>query len=278
MLRATGAWQMSLTIEAHPVMTTERLPTLEDRCRMLLDYSVALFAAGATCIRIETNMGRMAEALGVKDELTIMPRHIHLTLCDMVTGEYITRIATIPHTAINFDVNTRLSSLSWELADGKIDFGQCRARLYDTIRPKPRCKWRLTLLVGVANAAFCRLFGGDPIAMSIVAVATIAGFSVRQALASHGTDTRIIMIVCAFISSILGATDSLFSLGSTPAVAIGTSVLYLVPGIPFLNSFSDMLYRHYICAFSRLMDAIVLTCCISAGLCAGMALMNAGMF
>ena len=70
----------------------------------------------------------------------------------------------------------------------------------------------------------------------------------------------------------------LFGLGSTPGIAIGSSVLYLVPGIPFLNSFSDLLNHHYICAFSRFMDAVVLTCCLSLGLCAGMAMMQVGMF
>ncbi|MDE6344424.1 MAG: threonine/serine exporter family protein, partial [Muribaculaceae bacterium] len=63
-----------------------------------------------------------------------------------------------------------------------------------------------------------------------------------------------------------------------PSIALGTSVLYLVPGIPFLNSFSDMIYRHYFCAFCRFTDAVVLTCCLSIGLCAGMMLMNVGMF
>ena len=37
------------------------------------------------------------------------------------------------------------------------------------------------------------------------------------------------------------------SLGSTPDIAIATSILYLVPGIPFLNGFSDMIAGHYTC-------------------------------
>ena len=41
-------------------------------------------------------------------------------------------------------------------------------------------------------------------------------------------------------------------------MAIATSVLYLVPGIAFLNAFNDMIDGHYVCFFSRLMDAIVL--------------------
>ncbi len=134
------------------------------------------------------------------------------------------------------------------------------------------------MLVALSNASFCRLFGGDFVAMAVVAVATFAGFGLKCILLRKKVDIRIIVFVCALASTILGATDMLFSLGNTPAIAIGTSVLYLVPGIPFLNSFSDLIYRHYICAFGRFIDAIVLTCCLSAGLCLGMKLMDTGMF
>ena len=94
----------------------------------------------------------------------------------------------------------------------------------------------------------------------------------------RGIDIRAVFIICALVSSILGATGILFPYGSTPYIAVATSVLYLVPGIPFLNSFSDLLHRHYICAFSRFADAVILTGCLSAGLCGGMLLMKIGMF
>ncbi len=39
-----------------------------------------------------------------------------------------------------------------------------------------------------------------------------------------------------------------------------------------------MLYRYYICSMSRFFDAVVITGCLSIGLCAAMFMMNAGMF
>ena len=114
--------------------------------------------------------------------------------------------------------------------------------------------------------------------MAVVALATLAGYFVKQQLLERRVDVRAVFIICAFVSGVLGATDGLFGLGATPQVAIGTSVLYLVPGIPLLNSFSDLLDRRYICAFGRFADAAVLTACLSAGLCTAMLLMGVGMF
>lgn len=220
----------------------------------------------------------MAAAYGYNVELSIMPRHVHISVLNKDSNESVTAISSVSSTGISFNINTRLSELSWEVADGKIDFKQAKDKFKTIITGDYQNKWMVLILVTLANASFCRLFGGDWAAMAITGAATLAGYYIKQVLTETKTDNRLIVLICSFISSILGASGILFSIGSTPDIALATGVLYLIPGIPFLNSFSDMLYRHYICAFSRFMDALVLTCCLSLGLCAGMLLMHTGMF
>lgn len=255
-----------------------RMPSTVEAARFLSEYAALLFGCGATCVRMEKNVDRMAKAWNKRVSVTIMPRHIHMTVCDECSDEMHTSITTIGHSAISYDINARLSKLSWMIADKKISVGDA-TKLFDEIRQASQAPgWWKLIAVSCANASFCRLFGGDFAAMAVVFVATFAGFYVRLLLTGAKVDARLVFIVCAFISSVLGATDGLFSLGDTPSVAIGTSVLYLVPGIPFLNSFSDMVDGHYICSYCRLMQAMALTCCLSVGLCGGMLLMNVGMF
>ncbi len=254
------------------------IPSSRDVCVFLSRYGTALIGCGATCIRLEKNVSRIASAFGKSVEISVMPRHLYLTVSDSSDGTMFTSIATVPESALSFNVNTELSRLSWEISDGKIDYARIENRFESIIGSDRQNKWLLLMLVSIANASFCRLFGGDYIAMLIVGVAPFIGFYLKTMLQSRHIDSRIIVAVCAFVSSVLGSTADLFDLGSTPALAIGTSVLYLVPGIPFLNSFSDLIYRHYICAVSRFFDALVLMCCISTGLCAGMLLMDVGMF
>lgn len=252
--------------------------SLREVSLFLADYAAWLLGAGATCIRLERNVCRMAEALGCEAVMTILPRHIHLTTYTVGRDESYTYIAATRQMPISFDINTKLSSLSWELADGRIDFKEAR-RKFETITRTPNERPQLVLLLAsLANASFCRLFGGDWPAMAVVFLATFAGFYLKQLMCARKADIRLVFIVCAFVSSVLGAGAGLFHLGGTPEIAVGTSVLYLVPGIPFLNSFSDLLAGHYICSFSRLTHAVVLTCCLSIGLCAGLLTMNLGMF
>lgn len=252
--------------------------SLKEVCLFLSEYAAWLLGCGATCIRVERNIGRMASVLGCEAVMTILPRHIHLTVCPFDHSDSYTYITASRTSVISFDINTRLSQLSWELADGKIDFAEAKSR-FERITATPPVDRRLVLLLAsLANAAFCRLFSGDWYAVAVVFVSTLAGYYLKQVLCEHKVDVRVVFIVCAFVSSVLGASASLFHLGNTPGIAVGTSVLYLVPGIPFLNSFSDLLAGHYICSFSRFTHAVVLTCCLSIGLCGGLLMMNLGMF
>ena len=258
--------------------TTTSDPTPRQLCDFLAEYASCLFGSGATCIRLEKNVTRMAERAGMAGQLSILPRHIHVSVRDRAAGDCATQLVTTAERPVSFDINTRLSRLSWDYADGKIDFVGMMGRFREIVASPGSNPWAVLVLASLANAAFCRLFGGDFVAMAVVFVATLAGFSLKQTMAERHIDVRLIFVVCSFVSAVLAASDGLFGLGSTPDIALGTSILYLVPGIPFINSFSDMLDRHYICAFGRMMNAVMLTACLSIGLCCGMMLMKVGMF
>ena len=253
-------------------------PDVREVCLFLTDYSAWLLGCGATCVRLEKNVTRIAQAFGKTVDITIMPRHVHISVMDIDRTDFVTSVATIRRTPISFNINTRLSELSWAIAEHRISLAEAQCEFRKIVSLDTQNKWLVLLLVSLANASFCRLFGGDAIAMAIVFIATMAGYWLKTQMLGKGIDLRVTVIVCSFVSAVLGATDTLFSLGETSAIALGTSVLYLVPGIPLLNSFSDMLYRYYICSMSRFFDALVITGCLSIGLCSAMFLMNTGMF
>lgn len=250
-------------------------PSVKEACIFLSDYAVWLLSCGATCIRIEKNVARMADKWGMKTDLIILPAHIQMVVWDAQHEHSYSNMERVRHTGIRFDMNTCLSRLSWMVADGKTDFAGARKRLAEIKKQKPLIgKWGVLLLVAMANASFCRLFGGDAVSMLLVGVGTLAGFRLRQMWLADGVDIRLVFFCAAFFSSVICSAGYVFGWGDTPAVAVGTSVLYLIPGIPYINSVSDLLDGHYISAFSRFMNALVLTACLSAGLCGGLLWMN----
>lgn len=236
----------------------------------LADYASLLSGCGATCIRIEKNTCRMADAFGLGFDISIMPTHVYVSVRDKDAADTSVAVRKTTGNGISFNLNARLSRLSWEVADNHLDTNAAVERLEGIRETKPTGKWEVLILTSLANASFCRLFGGDAIAMLIVLASTLAGYRLKQIMQEDKRDVRLTFLCASFFSATLSAGGHIFSISTTPEIALGTSVLYLIPGVPYINSVSDMLYRHYLCAFSRFADAVVLTACLSAGLCAGM--------
>ena len=234
----------------------------------LADYAALLAGCGATCIRIEKNTRRMATAFGLRVDICILPSHVHVTVSDGSVSE--AAVGKTVSCGVSFNINARLSRLSWEVADKGLSLNSAVGRFEAIRHTKPTGALEVLMLTAAANASFCRLFGGDLAAMLIVFVSTLAGYRLKQIMLEDGRDVRLVFLCASFFSASLSAAGHIFEIGATPEIALGTSVLYLIPGVPYINAVSDLTDRNYLCAFSRFCDAAVLTACLSAGLCGGM--------
>ena len=250
----------------------------ENTSRFLANYSSSLWSYGATCIRITKNVSRMALRFGYKADITIFPKHVSVAVTGLENDDYALYTSAIGPVAVSYNANSLMSRLSWKVADGKMSLSEATS-VMDKIKYLPKMSiWWVMVLVVLANASFCRLFGGDPMAMLIVAFATLIGYTVKNICLTNGVDLRITVIMASYISAIAGTAGYIFDCTGTPDIAIGTSVWYLIPGIPYINSVSDMLDGHYLCFFSRMMQAVILTGCIAAGLTLGFLTMNMNVF
>lgn len=251
---------------------------LRETATFLAEYASLLSGCGATSIRIEKNTGRMAKSFGVNSDIFIMPAHVSVSVWETDRTEAVVAQCKTENCGISFNLNARLSRLSWEVADNHIELSAALAQFELIRKTKPTGKWEALVLTSLANASFCRLFGGDEIAMLIVFISTLAGYRLKQIMLEDKRDIRLTFLCASFFSAVLSAGGHIFSIGSTPEIALGTSVLYLIPGVPYINSVSDLIYRNYLCGFSRFLDAAVLTVCLSTGLCAGMLLLGLNWF
>ena len=105
---------------------------------------------------------------------------VTFSVYDDESGRVYSEVADIPPLPISFELNSELSALSWDACDLRLSLAEIRRR-YDEIVARPRLDPIFTLiLVGLANASFCRLFGGEWCAVGIVFTATLLGFYLKQ--------------------------------------------------------------------------------------------------
>lgn len=228
------------------------------------EYATYLLGSGVHTSRVIRNSRRIGKSQGIDIQLSAFQKSIVMTVHDDSTGENITRVVGIPALPISFERNSDLSALSWEAVDEHLSLDEIRAR-YERLITIPSIDPIFVLLtVGLANASFCRLFGGDWTAMSIVFTSTLVGFAAKQRMQAHKVNHFIIFILSAFIASL--CASAALSFDCTAEICLATSPLFLVPGVPLINGIIDILDGHVLIGFSRIVNAMSLIVCIAVGL------------
>ncbi|MDD4636983.1 MAG: threonine/serine exporter family protein [Bacteroidales bacterium] len=239
---------------------------LKELSKFLSDYSTCLMAVGTHTSRVVRNTSRIAQSFGFFADMTIFQKTIIMTLRDKDNSHSYSTVNKIKPMALNFEINSRLSSLSWEAYDEHLSLEQLRSQ-YNEIVSKPRInKWIVLLLVACANASFCRLFSGDWQAMCTVFVATLVGFFIRQKMMEKHINHLFVFIASSFFASMIASLATIYHFGNTPQIALGTSVLFLIPGVPLINGVLDIIEGHALAGVSRLINAALLIICLAIGL------------
>ena len=218
------------------------------------EYATYLLGSGVHTSRVIRNSQRIGTSQGIDIQLSSFQRSTIVTAHDPESGEAVTRVVKIPALPISFERNSDLSALSWDALD-------------EQLISKPRIDPIFVLLtVGLANASFCRLFGGDWTAMSIVFTSTLVGFAAKQRMQAHGLNHFLTFIISSFLASLCASIALRFD--CTSETALATSVLFLVPGVPLINGVIDIVEGHILIGCSRLINALLLIICIAVGMSA----------
>lgn len=247
---------------------------LKEKAIFLAEYAATLEAVGAQTSRMYYNTKRIAKSFGYWCNMIMLPNAVSVTLHNENREHSYTYVKKIPEMGLNFNINMKLSHLSWLAADNNFSLATLWEKFHAIVKEPRENRWTVLLLVAFANAAFCRLFDGNYTSIAIVWVATFVGFFIRQELLKRKWHVLAVFTLCAFVSTMIGATDFLFFHGGTEDMSLGTSMLYLVPGVPIINGVMDMIDHHVINGIARLAKAFMLVVCIAVGLTFTVILLN----
>lgn len=247
--------------------------------KMVAEFAAALSACGGTNAQTSSCVAFLCGHFGISAEVTEFPQHILLSSVDYKNEETFSMCEKIKESPLDFDRVIKLSRLAKKAANENMSAEHFYEEFQEILKAKRLNPNIVLLLASLANASFCRLFNGDFYAMGIVVVATACGFFLRRTLCGIlGMDFRLGTICAAVISTIIGTSGYAFHLGETPNIALATSVLYLVPGIPFINSFSNLLNGMFLGCISQFFKGSILTVCLSLGFCIGLVATNLHFF
>lgn len=234
---------------------------------LLLDITVTLVCSGSHSGKTIRILKRFAKPFGFEVYVMLQTKSVSLTLLYSADHRIQqTAIRHIPGLHLNFYFQNMLSRLSWEVCDNGMDLDRLDA-LYHEIVQTPRYSFYVIwLTTSLANMAFCRLFGGDAYAMLFVFLGTAIACYVRARLLRREIHHLFVLIITAFLSSLTAGCTELFQLGNTASIALATSVLFMIPGVPLINSLIEILEGHILNGLEKIMSACTIIVCIALGL------------
>ena len=241
---------------------------------MLLDVGTLLMSSGASTGRVRTTVDRIADALGYNIELMITNRSLMLKVIDEDSNQFIASLKrTSPH-GVNFRVVSGISRMSWRVVEDHWNIPQINAEIARLVA-LPHYPRLITLSsVALAGASFCALFGGKGYELLVAFIATFVGLFVRQEALKKRFNPYVSIIFAAFAASILSGLSVKLGIGSSPELAFATSVLFLVPGVPLINSFTDMIDGNILNGIVRGIHGLVIALAIAMGLLCAKYLLN----
>ena len=241
---------------------------------LLLDVGSTLMGAGANTGRIRVTVNRIAHSLGYQIELLITHRALMLSVIDDDGGFYTSKLKRTPPHGVNYKLVSGISKMSWKVQDEDWDISHIISDLARLKALPHYDRWQVLVLVSLAGAAFCRLFGGEWLDMSVAFVATFAGLFLRQEAVKQNFNTYLCVFSGATVAAMVSGLAVFNHWGPHPEHAFATSVLFLVPGVPLINSFTDVIDGNISIGIARGMHGFMIAFAITLGLLIAMIAYN----
>ena len=248
--------------------------SLKETGNNLLEIGCLLMTSGASTNRIRVTLERISDGLGYDTEILITHRTVFLVLKDEKTQDVFNSFKKTPPHGANFTLVSGISKMSWHVIENNWTLNQIKEEV-NRLKKLPRYSLLTTMIfVSLADAGFCRLFGGEYIDMSTTFVATFIAFLVRHNAIKLQFNIYLSILFASFTACIIACFAKIFGIGNHPDLALATAVLFLVPGVPLINSFSDLMDGYVMNGVVRGTHAMLIAFSIALGMLISMLICN----
>lgn len=262
------------TAVAKPPLTHAELTDVIDLClwagQMLLQH-------GSNSFRVEETIHHFGTGLGC-DWLDIVIRTESITITASSGDEFRTKTRRVVRLGVDMQRLVSINRLSREIEEGRCSRAQVRQQLEVIDKTRGNYgRWTIIVMVGLACAAFNRLFGGDFAAMGVTFLAASTAMFARQELHKLHFNPFIVISAAAMVAGLIASLAALPGVSARPETAMSASVLLLVPGVPLINSAHDFLRGYMSNGVTRGVLGFIISMCIALGLLIAMSITGVGL-
>ncbi|MGZ4453228.1 MAG: threonine/serine ThrE exporter family protein [Nocardioides sp.] len=231
-----------------------------------------LIASGTGAADAVDTMGMVARALGLRNcDIDITFVTVAMQCQPSPDEPPITASRLVKSRAIDYEHLTRVDHLIRDVVRGDVDVRAARQRLgriTSTGHSRPR--WAATLGLAVMAAAVAVQLGGDGAVALLAFVSAALIDRIQLVLSRQRIPMFYQQIAGAGVASLLAVATAATPLDVDVSSAITANIVVLLAGIGLMGALQDGLSGFYITANARVLEAMLSTAGIIAGVSAGL--------
>nr|WP_315200816.1 threonine/serine exporter family protein [uncultured Flavobacterium sp.] len=249
-------------------------PSKYELGEMLLEIGSLLIVSGANTERVKVTISRIAGAFCCDSDLMITNHALMITLTYKENIKTFTSVKWVPNMHLNFNLISDISTMSWKIVEEKWSVERINNEVLLLNRNPLYPRFAVLFLVALAGASFCRLFGGGLTEMILCFLGSFLGLFARQETMKLKFNFYVCIFFASLTSSFLVGAYSYFNPDKDFIHALSTCVLFLIPGVPMINSFSDLIDGNILNGTTRGVNVLVIAFAIALGLTVSLLIFN----
>ena len=239
-----------------------------------------LLKNGGEIFRVQETMQRIAKAYGVKRfHVYVLANGIFTSIEE--DGTQISRqlaqetgckgpddacqVRHVPLSSIHLGRVAAVNNLSREIVEQRCTMEQAWQKIEEIDQIPFTSQWFQVFASGVGSASFCYLLGGSVLDSLASFMSGMLVWCFVLFLSARKANKIMLNILSSALVTLTGVLFFHFIFGENMDKIIIGSIIPLVPGVPLTNSIRDFLNGDYLSGTIRMIDAVLVACCIALG-------------
>ena len=241
---------------------------IRKKVKILLRMGCLLSENGANANQIVRDMRRAAAYMGIPaDDL-----HIHIAYSNILINihspeDCFTSFRNVQYLGANMDIISSISVLTWTALRNEYTLDDFSQELEEIAKKDPpHSNATSAIFAGFACGAFPILFGGSIISAWITTFCALLGFIILLILKRFQINGYISIACAAAVSSGLAFLSGCIFDSADVIYAMIACTLFMVPGIPLINTVDDLLNNYILAGISRAVHTLLIVGSMTVGI------------
>ena len=241
---------------------------IRKKVKILLRMGCLLSENGANANQIVRDMRRAAAYMGIPAN----DLHIHIAYSNILINihspeDCFTSFRNVQYLGANMDIISSISVLTWTALRNEYTLDEFSQKLEEIAKKDPpHSDATSAIFAGFACGAFPILFGGTIISAWITTFCALLGFIIQLILKRFQINGYISIACAAAVSSGLAFLSGCIFDSADVIYAMIACTLFMVPGIPLINTVDDLLNNYILAGISRAVHTLLIVGSMTVGI------------